>query len=154
MVSTDTCCGAATAVFDNVVTTPISSITLRKTVVGNGATFAFTNTGTGVANVNLAPANNGTAQQVFNNLTAGTFTLTEQALAGYQLTNLSCTGDTDGGNTINLAARTVTIDLDALENQVCTFTNTHRVTTTTITSDTPDPTVIELTPNLGDGVNR
>lgn len=55
----------------------------------------------------------------------GAIVVTEPPLApGWKLTNISCTGDDDNGSTVDLPARSVTIDLDAGETIVCTFTNT------------------------------
>ena len=102
---------------------PGGSIEIVKTVVGKGAIFNFTTSGTGLSNFTLTPGNNASAATAFTNLTPGSYTVSEMFM-GYNLTGLSCTGDTDGGNVINLATREVTIDLDADEHQTCTFTNT------------------------------
>ncbi len=54
----------------------------------------------------------------------GTFNVTEVVPDGWQLTNVSCTGDVDGGTT-NID-NGVNIDLDAGENIVCEFTNVEK----------------------------
>ena len=58
-------------------------------------------------------------------LNAGSYPLSEDALVGWSLTDLQCTGDTDNGSVVTLASRQVVIDLDAGENIICTFTNTY-----------------------------
>lgn len=103
-------------------------ITIVKDAVPNDAQdFAFTTSGTGWSSFALDddadPALPNTRSFT---LAPGTYTVTETALAGWSLTGLSCSGDTDGGTTANLATATATIDLDANERIVCTYTNTRR----------------------------
>ena len=68
---------------------------------------------------------NGTLPTTFvSNSSPGSYTVTEAAVSGWDLTSIICTGDTDLGNTYS--STSVTIDLDAGESQTCTFTNTKR----------------------------
>ena len=60
--------------------------------------------------------------RTFTNVIPGSYTVTQNAVAGFTLANLACT-DPDNGSTVDLAARTATIDLDAGENITCTYTN-------------------------------
>ena len=53
---------------------------------------------------------------------AGTFTITQQTPDGWELTDLSCV-DPDGGTSVDLAAGTANVDVDADETVDCTFTN-------------------------------
>ena len=53
----------------------------------------------------------------------GAYTVTESAQAGWTLTALSCTGAGADSST-SLANRAATLDIDAGERVVCTFTNT------------------------------
>ena len=106
----------------------LGSITINKTVVGSNGTFAFTGTGFG------APAETGAppfsidtsvnAPHVISGLSTGpssTYTITETAPAGYNLTSLQCSG---GTVTTDLATRTATINLTTVSpNVTCTFTN-------------------------------
>ena len=65
------------------------------------------------------------SQETFN-LNAsqlGAHTVTESAVAGWALTALECTGG-GGDSSTNLGTRTATLDIDAGETVVCTFTNT------------------------------
>lgn len=95
-----------------------NSITINKVAVGGDGTFNFTGSlgAFGVA------TSNGTGQRVFTNLAAGTYTVTETQLDGWSLTGLQCT-DPDNGTSVNVNTRTATIDLDAGENVVCTYTD-------------------------------
>lgn len=97
-----------------------SSIIIRKVAVGGNGTFNYTG--------DLGPFSIGTAggsgQQTFASVAAGSYTVTETAAATFNLTSLSCSGDSDNGSIVNLTSRQVTIDLDVGENIICTFTNT------------------------------
>lgn len=50
-----------------------------------------------------------------------TYVVTEDVIVGWRLQSISCVGDLDNGTVINTATRSVSIDLDHLENIVCTF---------------------------------
>src|SRR5215216_661021 len=93
--------------------------------------FDFDLTGSGVpANLDLDtdPASAGTPFQASFDLDAsehGPHTVTETALDGWDLTALECTGG-GGDSSTNLGDRKATLDVDAGETVVCTFTNTKR----------------------------
>ncbi len=55
----------------------------------------------------------------------GAHSVTESLTSGWDLTNLVCTG-AGGDSSTNLGDRKATLDIDAGENVVCTFTNTKR----------------------------
>jgi LPXTG-site transpeptidase (sortase) family protein len=61
--------------------------------------------------------------RTFSNLTPGSYTLTEGAVSGWNLTGLVCV-DPDSGSSVDLGTRTATIDVDAGETVNCTYTNT------------------------------
>ena len=91
--------------------------------------FDFDLTGTGIGtDLDLdTDAGNATlaSQQTFN-LDAGQLgakSVTESTVAGWTLTDLECTGAGADSST-DLGARSATLDIDAGENVVCTFTNT------------------------------
>jgi hypothetical protein len=63
---------------------------------------------------------------VLNALQFGAHTITESTVAGWTLTGLECTGAGADSST-DLALRTATLDIDAGENVVCTFTNTKQI---------------------------
>jgi Ca2+-binding RTX toxin-like protein len=58
----------------------------------------------------------------FTGITEGSYTLTQQPVAGFPLTDVTCS-DPDNGTTVDVAAGTVTLDIDADEVIDCTFTN-------------------------------
>ena len=68
---------------------------------------------------------------IFENIIPGTYTVTEETLAGWSLTNLVI-NDPDNGSSIDLVTRTATIDVDINENITVTFTNTKDATVTLI----------------------
>ncbi|MGA7966565.1 MAG: hypothetical protein WCB49_11890, partial [Gammaproteobacteria bacterium] len=103
---------------------PKQTLTIKKTVVGPGAAFNFATTGTGLSNFTLTPGSDSTTSTTFNTLNSGTYTVTETPVAGYTLTSLTCTGDSDHGNVVNQAGGVASIDLDEGEHQTCTFVNT------------------------------
>ena len=60
--------------------------------------------------------------RVFADLTPGEFDLQENGVGGWTVVSISCQ-DADLGTTVDLNARSATVDLDAGENITCTFTN-------------------------------
>jgi len=93
--------------------------------------FDFDLTGSGVPadlDLDTDPASAGTPSQQAFNLNAsqlGAHTVTETELPDWDLTALNCTGAGADSST-NLGTRTATLDIDAGETVVCTFTNTKR----------------------------
>ena len=115
-----------------------STITIIKdTVPDSGQDFAFTTTG-GLTptSFSLDDDTDGTLAdtRTFSTLTAGSYTVTETAVAGFT-TTLSCV-DPDGGTTTS--GTTATIDLDTAETVTCTFTNTATGTIEIIKDTVPD----------------
>ena len=123
-----------TCTFEN---TKLSTLTIIKDAIPNDAQdFAYTTTGTGLSNFNLDDDADPTLSntQVFNNLAAGSYTVAEGAVAGWQLTGLTCVGG--GANTTtSLATRTASIGFDPGEDVTCTFENTKLATVTIIKDD-------------------
>ena len=100
------------------------TIHIRKaTSPGGGSGFGFTETMT-PGSFTLADG----GERIFTNVAAGTYTVTENLMAGWSLTDVVC-GDAD--STTNPAARTATIHLQAGENVTCTFTNLQSVASPT-----------------------
>lgn len=96
------------------------TIRIRKaTSPAGGGAFSFTETITPGA---FALSDGG--EQVFPNVTAGSYTITEGNLAGWSLTDVSCSDSDSAGN---VAARTATVSLQAGETVTCTFTNLQSV---------------------------
>ena len=67
----------------------------------------------------------------------GAHTVTESAVAGWSLTDLQCTGAGADSST-NLGDRKATLDIDAGETVVCTFTNTKDATVKIVKDAVPD----------------
>ena len=115
---------------------------------GDTTSFDFTATGSGYSNFNLTDAAVANDQK----LSAGSYTLTESALTGWDLTDLVCT-DPDNGTTVNLANRKINFDLDPGEIINCTYTNTKRgilsVTKTTTPSGNTSVFTIDASSSSG-----
>ena len=105
-------------------TTPVAAgtgtITINTSAAGGDGTFGFTG---GLGAFAIATAG-GAGQRVFTSLTAGTYAITQGQLDGWALTGLQCT-DPDNGTSVSTGTLAVTVDLDAGENVVCTFTNSN-----------------------------
>jgi hypothetical protein len=110
----------------------LPNLTVRKVVIGAGATFNFSGTGTGVtANFSLSPAADDSAQTTFSNIAIGAKSITETILAGYVLTDLGC----DKGGVIYdpLVTQTVNVTLDYGDNVICRYVNQQQLSQTTRT---------------------
>ncbi|CAK9072247.1 Outer membrane autotransporter barrel domain, partial [Durusdinium trenchii] len=66
---------------------------------------------------------NGTAASASFRKRFGSYDITQSLPAGWELDSLTCTGDTDGGSTLDAATGRADIDLDPNETIVCTFAN-------------------------------
>lgn len=129
VVSSTTTCnanGAASAVFT--IQDNDGTIRIIKDAVPNDAQdFSFATTGADWSAFLLDDDSNATLPNTRNfTLNAGSYTVTEAATAGWSLTNLVCT-DPDSGTTVNLSTALATIDLDAGETVICTYTNNKMV---------------------------
>ena len=131
--------GVSDPTCDAVELPPVGTIQIIKDTVPDVAQdFNFTTSG-GLtpATFDLDDDADGTLSntQTFSDITPGAYTVTETAVSGYT-TTLSCV-DPDGGTTT--VGATATIDLDADETVICTFTNTAQPGTINIIKDTvPD----------------
>lgn len=84
--------------------------------------FTYTSSDTDLDGLSLATTG-GTASSASFRKRFGTYDITQNLPAGWELDSLSCAGDTDGGSVIDLASGRADIDLDANETIVCTFAN-------------------------------
>jgi hypothetical protein len=125
------------------------SITIVKDTVPNSSQdFAYTATGTGVANFDLdddgTDANPLSDDRSFTGLLPGNRTFTETQVAGWDLSNIVCTGATAstltfGGDAVfNPGDNSVAIDLAAGEDVTCTFTNTEQGSITIVKDTVPN----------------
>ncbi|MFN8457935.1 MAG: hypothetical protein U0401_25340, partial [Anaerolineae bacterium] len=106
--------------FTNTFNTMVGSITIVKSATPT-STQSFTFTGT-LGSFSLVDDGTLSNRQSSLNLTPGTYVVNESSLTGWSLTGLTC-NDPDNGSSVNLAGRSASIDLDASENVLCTFTN-------------------------------
>ena len=79
--------------------------------------------------------------KVYSDVNPGTYTVSEDQVAGWDLTNLVCDESVSDNSDIDLAGGTVDIVVDATESVTCTFTNTERgsITVRKLTSPAGQP---------------
>jgi uncharacterized repeat protein (TIGR01451 family) len=107
-----------------ITNTASGSITIVKDAVPNDPqNFSFTATGTGVSNFLLDDDSDPTLlnTKTFSSLGAGTYSFTEAATSGWDLSTINCSG----GST-SVSGATVTVNLTAGQNITCTYTNTSK----------------------------
>jgi hypothetical protein len=100
---------------------PLGSITILKNAIPDDAQdFGFTATGAGMSSFSLDDDADATLsnQQTFSGLAAGSYSVTETAVAGWTLTSVTCSA----GGTVNAATANITLAAGA--NVTCTFVNT------------------------------
>ena len=107
---------------------PTRSITIIKdTIPEDPQDFDFTTIGTGIRSFSLDDDDDDTLSntQTFTGLGLRTYTITEDAVNGFVVTDITCT---DNGATItkDIPNRTVKIKLNGHDTPVCTFTNTQQ----------------------------
>jgi len=101
-----------------ITNTKYGSLTIVKNSTPDSSqSFSFTTSGTGLSNFSLTDDGNiSNGSKTFTNLLPGTYSVTESATTGWDLTSATCT-DNSSNTAINLSAG---------ENITCTFTNTMR----------------------------
>jgi uncharacterized repeat protein (TIGR01451 family) len=116
-----------------------SIVIVKDTVPNSAQDFAFTTTGTGLAAFSLDDDADATLlnTRTFTGLAPGSYSVTETALAGWNLSALACV-DPDSGTVVNLGSRVATIDLDAGETVTCTYTNTQQGSITIVKDAVPN----------------
>lgn len=107
-----------------------ASLTIIKDAVPNDEQdFAFTTTGTGLSSFSLDDDGEATLSntKVFSNLAAGTYSVAETAVIGWDLTSATCSD----GSPVNA------INLSSGENVICTFVNSRlpRLTVTKVVTN-------------------
>ena len=98
----------------------LGSITIVKNTVGGNDTFTYNATGNTLPpSFQITTASNTGSHPAFTGLTAGTYTFSEQSLAGWAPTNLVCTvGGTANPNNVDAS-----VLITSGANVTCTFTN-------------------------------
>ena len=99
-------------------------IIAKETAPAGGSGFGFTES---ITSGTFTLNDGGT--ETFGSVTPGTYTVTENALAGYTLGDVSCD---DANSTGDTAARTATVRVEAGETVRCTFRNFETAATDTI----------------------
>ncbi|MEM7531761.1 MAG: SdrD B-like domain-containing protein [Chloroflexota bacterium] len=98
---------------------PVGFITLIKNTESDNGTFDFSSNDADLAAVQLTTSGN-TASTLITKA-VGTYTLTEDALAGWALKSVAVSGDTDHGSSLTDSG--IVLDLDESEHITATFTN-------------------------------
>jgi len=125
------------------------TITIIKNTVGGNATFAFTHTVGTLSDPDVTSPFNittvgGTGQQQFQNVSPGTYTVTESAPpAGWSFVSLSCSA---GGSN---AGQVATIILPAGGSVTCTYTNANSGTITIVKNTVGGNGTFSFTHNVG-----
>ncbi|MEX2555926.1 MAG: hypothetical protein WEB06_09860 [Actinomycetota bacterium] len=100
----------------------VGSITIVKDSVPNsGVNFGFTGD-LGEFALDEDGSSSVPSSRTFGDLEAGSHVVRETVVEGWNLTKIACT-DPDDGTDVDIGGATATIDLDAGESVVCTFTN-------------------------------
>lgn len=121
------------------------SITIKKDAVPNSPQdFTFTTTGSGLSNFSLDDDSNATLpnSKTFTDLLPGTYTVSEMATAGWDMSGVSCSG---GGTQVAGAAVSITLVPGA--NVSCTYTNRQhgRIVVRKVTNPAYDKTGFPVT---------
>ena len=147
---------AVTAQTTTTVLNP-GSITIAKQTTPSGAPGAFPFTS------NSTPASfdlNAGGSQAFTRLPAGNYTFAELAPAGWQLTNIACSGGTNSSIRIGASGgfdpgdSTLNINLSTGEQLLCTFTNTAlgKIRVIKETDPAHSPQAFTFTPSYNNGL--
>ncbi|MFN8489134.1 MAG: SdrD B-like domain-containing protein [Caldilineaceae bacterium] len=112
----------------------MGTIKLVKQTTGGDGTFTFTGSDASL-NQSVTTAN-GTGGGNVSTLAAGTYTITEDALAGWNTTGINITGDTNNNSMTDVGNRQAIVHLDAGENITVTYGNTKASTPSVCTATT------------------
>lgn len=115
--------------------------TFTKVSVGGDATFNFSNTAPSGA-FSLTTVDGISPVESIADLTAGQYTIVEQELAGWVLTDIQCTESDAQDSVVDIPNRTITLNVQEGETINCTVTNTKNgsitVAKTTVPAAAPD----------------
>lgn len=122
------------------VAPPSGTVVIVKNALPDDAqNFDFTSDVTGNTAFSLDDDADGTLSntKTMTSVPVGTYTVTEGAVSGWTLTDLTCTGD-EGDSVGNEETGVATIDLDVGETITCTYTNTKHGSITIEKQTLPD----------------
>jgi uncharacterized repeat protein (TIGR01451 family)/LPXTG-motif cell wall-anchored protein len=120
------------------------TIIVRKVTAGAAESFTFNGTWAGGSPFTIDAPANGSADESFGGVLEGTYSVVESVPAGWVLTGSSCVETSpapDGSDTTNGTS----IDLDAGESVLCTFTNAQRGPLDVTKTVTSGPTLVSGT---------
>jgi uncharacterized repeat protein (TIGR01451 family) len=115
------------------------TITIIKNAIPDDAQdFTFSTTGSGLSGFSLDDDANATLSntQTFQNVLAGSYSVTEAAVAGWDFTSLECIGA--GGSSGTPDGATASITMTAGGSVTCTYTNTKRGSITIVKDAVPN----------------
>ena len=95
---------------------PPASLRIVKQVLGGSSSSPFTVTVAGPSGYNVITTVTTSAARVISPLVPGIYTITEDSLSGWSLTNLSVLGDIANNSTIDVLNRRSVIDLASNDN--------------------------------------
>lgn len=98
------------------------TITIIKNTVGSDGTFTFASADGDLGGLSISTTGNTGSSATFTK-SSGIYTITEDVLVGWALSDIDIAGDADDGSTWQIDSRQMVIDLDASENITVTFTN-------------------------------
>ncbi|WP_189499715.1 autotransporter domain-containing protein, partial [Algimonas arctica] len=90
--------------------------------LSNGSSFLLTSDIAAIDGQAVA-TNAGESRFAVSNLLNGSYLIEQPTLDGYLIADITCAGDTDNGNAIDIQSGRISIDLDATERQTCIITN-------------------------------
>ncbi len=97
--------------------TKLGNLVIVKNTVGGDGTFDFTTTDNGLSDFSLTTVS-GTKEKTFNNITPGSYSISETSQDGWDLTSATCDNENEDDPS--------DVTVNAGETVTCTFTNTKR----------------------------
>ena len=128
--------------------------TLSKITVGGDDSFDFTST-LPDGNFSLTTSGGSSPLASVTNLAAGTYTITEDPKAGWELTDLECTESVIEDSTTDIPSRTITLNVQVGETISCTVTNEKHGSLTVIKQTLPnlDPASFTFTGTVAGSIS-
>ena len=127
--------------------------TFTKVSIGGDDTFNFT-ASTESGNFSLTTTNGISPPSSITELAAGSYTIVEDVLSGWDLTDLVCTESDIQDSTTDVATRTITLNVQEGETINCIVTNTKRgsISVSKVTVPTGNPASFTFTGDVAGGI--